>query len=112
MIFNHDQYYIPDLEEADETNPPQFELEYLTYRLNALHPDPERDAGEKFTYPVPPKLLPKSLRKPGVTKSKYTAYKMEDLTIASWIRFGRRLIDEPKLQRRFRKYMFAGGKEA
>jgi len=106
------QYYIPGLEEANKTNPPQFELEYLTYRLDALHPDPESDSGEEFTYPVPPKLLPKSLRKPGVTKSKYTGYKMKDLTIASWIRFGRRLIDEPKLQRRFRKYMFAGGKEA
>ena len=110
MMIN--QYYIPGLEEANKTHPPKFKLEYLTYRLDALHPDPERDSGEKFTYPVPPKLLPKSLRKPGVTKSKYTHYKMKDLTIASWIRFGRRLIDETKLQRRFRKYMFAGGKEA
>lgn len=106
------QYFIPGLEEANKTHPPQFELEYLTYGLDALHPDPEKGSREEFTYPVPPKLLPKSLRKPGVRKSKYTAYKMKDLTIASWIRFGRRLIDDAKLQRRFRKYMFAGGKEA
>jgi endopolyphosphatase len=112
MFILINQYYISGLEGANKTNPPQFELEYLTYRLEALHPDPERDSKEEFTYPVPPKLLPKSLRKPGVTKSRYTPYKMKDLTIGSWIRIGRRLIDNTKLQRRFRKYMFAGGKEA
>jgi endopolyphosphatase len=69
------------------------------------------DSGEEFAYPVPPKLLPKSLRKPGVKKSKYTPYKMKDLTIASWIRCGRRLVDKKKLRKRFRKYMFAGGEE-
>jgi len=105
------QYYLTGLEEANKKNPPQFELEYLTYRLDALHPDPERDSGEAFTYPVPPKLLPKSLRKPGVKKSKYAPYEMKDLTIASWIRFGRRLVDEKKLRKKFRKYMFAGGEE-
>ena len=109
LIIN--QYYISGLGEANKTNPPQFELEYLTYRLDALHPDSERESREEFTYPVPPKLLPKSLRKPGATKSKYTRYKMKDLTIGSWIRFGRRLVDETKLQKRFRKYMFAGGEE-
>jgi len=106
------QYFLPGLDEANKRNPPQFKLEYLTYRLDALHPDPERDSGEAFTYPVPPKLLPKSLRKPGVTKSKYTPYKMKDLTIGSWIRFGRRLVDEKKLSERFRRYMFVGGKES
>ena len=69
------------------------------------------DSGEEFAYPVPPKLLPKSLRKPGSTKSKYTKYEMKDLTIASWIRFGRRLVDEKKLRKRFHKYMSVGGEE-
>jgi len=100
------QYYVPGLDEANKTNPPQVELEYLTYRLDALHPDPERDS-EGFTYPVPLKLLPKSLRKPGLKTSKYTPYEMKDLTIPSWIQLARGLVDEKKIRKRFRQYMFA-----
>jgi len=105
------QYYIPNLEQANKTHPPQFELEYLTYPLDSLHPDPKRGSEAQFTYPVPVKLLPESLRKPGLKKSVYTPYKMKDLTIPSWIRLGRRLADvkHSKLRKKFRKYMFAGG---
>jgi len=99
------QYYVPGLDEANKTNPPQIELEYLTYRLDALHPDPERDS-EGFTYPVPLKLLPKSLRKPGLKTSKYTPYEMKDLTIPSWIQLARGIVDENKIRKRFRQYMF------
>ncbi|KAF8812426.1 hypothetical protein BYT27DRAFT_6418082 [Phlegmacium glaucopus] len=103
------QYYLPSLEQANKTHPPQFELEYMTYALDSLHPDPERDSEESFTYPVPVKLLPESLRKGGVKKSKYTPYKMKDLTIPSWIRLARRLADgkHKKLRKKFRQYMFA-----
>lgn len=110
-VHQFDQYYIPHLEEANKTNPPQFKLEYLTYRLDALHPDPEKDSKKQFTYPVPLKLLPKSLRKPGLKKSKYTPYEMKDLTVPSWIEFARRLVDDKKVRKRFRKYLFAGGEE-
>jgi len=104
------QYYLPGLDEANKTNPPEFELEYLTYRLDSLYPDPLE---ERFTYPVPLKLLPESLRKPGEKTSKYAPYKMKDLTIPSWMRLGRRLADDKhkKLRKKFRKYMFAGGEE-
>lgn len=113
-VHQFNQYYLPGLEEANKRNPPKFKLEYLTYRLDSLYPDPEGDSEERFTYPVPLKLLPKSLRKPGEKKkSKYAPYEMKDLTIPSWVGLGRRLADDrhKKLRKKFRKYMFAGGEE-
>ncbi|KAF8165337.1 endopolyphosphatase [Crassisporium funariophilum] len=106
------QYYLPNLDKANKTHPPQFELEYLTYPLTSLHPDSE-GAHEGFLYPVPLRHLPESLREPGVEKSKYAPYRMTDLTIPSWIRLARRLADDKhtKLRKKFRKYMFLGGKE-
>lgn len=113
LYSSSDQYYLPSLEQANKTHPPQFELEYLTYSLDSLHPNPEGGSEEPFVYPVPVKLLPKSLRIGGVNKSDYAPYKMKDLTIPSWIKLGRRLGDEKhkKLRKKFRQYMFAGGEE-
>ncbi|PPQ94043.1 hypothetical protein CVT25_009891 [Psilocybe cyanescens] len=107
------QYYIPELEKANKTHPPQFELEYLTYPPDGLHPKKEKNAERDFLYPVPVKLLPEPLRDPGVVKSKYAPYGMQDLTIPSWIRLARQLAEgkRQKLRKRFRKYMFLGGKE-
>ncbi|KDR83732.1 hypothetical protein GALMADRAFT_219563 [Galerina marginata CBS 339.88] len=105
------QYYIPELERANKSHTPRFELEYLTYPLDSLHP---KNASEReFVYPVPLKLLPATLRERGVAKSKYAPYRMRDLTIPSWIRLARQVADgrRQKLQKRFRKYMYVGGKE-
>ena len=106
---------MPQLGKANKKTPPQFELEYMTYPLELLHPagaGPEASASE-FVYPVPLPLLPESLRTPGLEKSKYAPYQMRDLTIPSWIRLGQRIADEKrrKLRKRFRKYMFLGGDE-
>ncbi|KAF8974554.1 endopolyphosphatase [Flammula alnicola] len=108
------QYYIPNLDKANKSYAPQFELEYLTYALDSLHPaGTKEDAQKEFAYPVPVRHLPESLREPGVVKSKYAPYRMDDLTIPSWIRLARQLADgkRRKLRKRFRKYMFLGGEE-
>ncbi|KAF4619842.1 hypothetical protein D9613_005070 [Agrocybe pediades] len=103
------QYYAPGLAQANKTHGPQFELEYLTYRVEALHPDGGAEKG--FQYPVPLRHLPEELREAGVGKSKYLPYKMRDLTIGSWIRLAREIADDKrrKLRKRFRKYMSVGG---
>jgi endopolyphosphatase len=107
------QYYIPDLGHANKTHTPHFELEYLTYPLDSLHPNPGSAAKRVFQYPVPLRLLPEALREPGVAKSKYAPYRMSDLTIPSWIRLARQVADEKaeKLRKRFRKHMYLGGQE-
>ncbi|TFK43522.1 endopolyphosphatase [Crucibulum laeve] len=108
------QYNVPNLDDADKTHPPRFELEYLTYALNRLHP-PTTSAESKtdFVYPIPLKQLPEGLRDGSVNKSKLAPYGLDDLTIGSWVKLGRRLGDEKhaKLRKRFRRFMFAGGKE-
>ena len=109
VMLNWLQYYIPDLGEANETHPPNFELEYLTYQVESLHP---HGTEQEFVYPVPVRHLPEDLREPGLEKSRYCPYRMEDLTIPSWIRLARQLSKEKrqKLRKRFRRYMFVGGK--
>lgn len=104
------KYYLPDLGSADENNKPKYELEYLTFRPTALHPpDNETD----FHYPLPLRNLPHSLRNETITTSKYTPYHMDDLTIPSWIQLARTLAkpSNKKLRKRFKNYMFMGGKE-
>ncbi|KAF8913908.1 hypothetical protein CPB84DRAFT_1811392 [Gymnopilus junonius] len=98
-------YYIPKLKRANKTHTPVFELEYLTYPIDSLHPN---DVGREFQYPVPLGLLPETLREGGAEKSKYAPYRMGDLTIGSWIRLARQIADSRgrKVQRRFRKYMY------
>lgn len=94
---------------ANKTDNPKFKLEYLTYGLDALHPGDMKVAA-RFGYPVPLKLLPKSLREGNVTSSKFAPYRMEDLTIASWVGLARRLGDptREKLRKRFKQYMYMG----
>ncbi|KAH6917815.1 endopolyphosphatase [Coprinopsis sp. MPI-PUGE-AT-0042] len=113
-LLGYAQYNIPHLEEADKKHPPTFELEYTTFRPSALHPSPNASAAElaSFVYPIPLDQLPEELRDPTVKKSRYTPYHMKDLTIASWVKLGRKLADEKnvKLRKKFKKYMFAGRK--
>ncbi|KAJ8456328.1 hypothetical protein ONZ45_g18763 [Pleurotus djamor] len=103
------QYYIPHLENANKTRKPRFKLEYLTWKLDRLHPS----SGEaSFHYPVPKQHLPRSLRDGNVTSSrKYAPYEMEDLTIGSWVSVARRLGNskEKELRKRFRKLMYIKG---
>jgi len=101
---------MPNLDEANKTVKPVFELEYVTYPLDRLRPS-EGDVQETFDYPIPPRLLPEELREGNVTKSKFAPYGMADLTIGSWVRLARRISDEKraKLRKKFKKYMFAGG---
>lgn len=96
------QYYIPRLERADKTHEPRFELEYVTYTIDALQP--KGDGG----HPVPLEQLPEELKRQGGGKSRHAPYWMEDLTIGSWMRLGRALGEErrEKLRTRFRQYMF------
>jgi endopolyphosphatase len=110
------QYYLSErqLKKATAKRPPKWKLEYLTYRVTALHPDPDQELGgdAEFIYPVPLRHLPRSLRdNTTATKSKYAPYKMDDLTIPSWLKLARKL-GEPeavKLRERFKRYMFQSG---
>jgi len=104
------QYYIPDLEKANETHAPHFKLEYLTFAATDLHPRPS-GGHSSIVYPMPLRLLPRSLRNANVTSSKYTPYGMGDLTIGSWIRLGQRLGDEKekRVRKRYRRYMYMDG---
>ncbi|KAH9006990.1 Metallo-dependent phosphatase-like protein [Lactarius hatsudake] len=103
------QYYLPEERMANKTDKPKFKLEYLTYSLDALHPGDTEEAAE-FEYPVPLKQLPKGLREENVTSSKFAPYRMEDLTIPSWVGLARRLGDptKAKLRKRFKQYMYMG----
>ena len=123
-------------------HPPKWKLEYLTFAPSKLHPpasqransgtatETERGGEEEeeeeesvrgkkskggggWSYPIPLKHLPKSLRNATRTKSKYAPYKMEDLTIPSWLRLARRLgrTKNAKLRKRFRRYMYMGADE-
>jgi endopolyphosphatase len=64
-------------------------------------------------YPIPLDQLPEELRNGTVTKSRYAPYHMKDLTIASWVKLGRKLADDKnaKLRKKFKKYMFGGRKK-
>ena len=102
------QYYLPE-NRLNSTKKPKFKLEYLTHKLEALHPE-DVARSEAFHYPVPLKQLPKSIREGSATSSKFAPYGMEDLTIPSWVRLARRLGDRSrkKLRRRFKRYMYMG----
>ncbi|KAG1754048.1 Metallo-dependent phosphatase-like protein [Suillus paluster] len=103
------QYYMPRLEEYDEKHEPEFKLEYLTFPISSLHP---KDNSTEV--PVPLMNLPESLREPGVKKSKFAPYELQDLTIPSWIDLACKLGKprEKKLRKRFKKYMYMGGEES
>jgi len=104
------QYYLPEERVVNKTDkPPKFKLEYLTHNLDVLYPGDTKEAAE-FEYPIPLKQLPKSLREGNVTSSKFAPYRMEDLTITSWVELARRLGDSSrkKLRRRFKQYMYMG----
>lgn len=115
------QYYLPDLDAADESHLPKFKLEYLTYALDALHPpvgvvenealNPPVGVEDKFHYPVPVRHLPKALRKEGVEASKYAPYGMEDLTIGSWVELAHVLGNKKnkKIRERYERYMYMDG---
>ncbi|KAI0003083.1 endopolyphosphatase [Russula compacta] len=103
------QFYLPEGRLLNKDKKPKFKLEYLTHRLQALHPGDVESTGE-FQYPIPLRQLPKSLREGNVTSSKFAPYRMDDLTIPSWVGLGRRLGDSSrkKLRRRFKQYMYMG----
>ena len=100
------QYYLPADRLLNKAKTPKFKLEYLTHKLEALHPGDV----EEFQYPIPLKQLPKSIREGNGKSSKFAPYGMEDLTIGSWVRLARRLGDasRKKLRRRFKQYMYMG----
>ncbi|KAI0307327.1 endopolyphosphatase [Multifurca ochricompacta] len=105
------QYYLPEERLMNRTKQPKFKLEYLTYRLEALHPSGDNIEGRgEFNYPIPLKQLPKSIREGNVTSSKFVPYRMDDLTIPSWVGLARLLGDplKAKLRRRFKQYMYMG----
>lgn len=107
------QYWIPKLDSGTAKHPPKWKLEYLTFPVERLHPA-HAEAKEKAWYPIPLRHLPKSLRDPNRTESKFALYGLPDLTIPSWTELGQRLGEagSKKLRKRFRKYMYMGANGA
>lgn len=70
------------MEAHNETDPPKYEVEYMTYPLSTLSPPGD--------WPVPQHLLPQSLRNlsevPDDLKSELVPFGLKDLTIPSWIK--------------------------
>ncbi|KAJ7771376.1 endopolyphosphatase [Mycena maculata] len=87
------QYYIPHLEEGNKSHPPSFKLEYVTYGKGALE-------GKDDVYPVPLKNLPSRIKK------RQTPYKLEDLTVGSWVALARKMGNSTKLGSFFKTYMY------
>ncbi|KAI0375671.1 hypothetical protein BV20DRAFT_932452 [Pilatotrama ljubarskyi] len=130
------QYTLRKMDRADESHPPKFKLEYLTFPVRALRPPPEAEgaaeaegidggrdtiadatvnAKRKFWYPIPRRHLPRRLRNGTITESKkFAPYELEDLTIPSWTALAQRLgrAKAKKLRQRFRRYMYMGADEA
>ncbi|KAF9646747.1 hypothetical protein BDM02DRAFT_3156429 [Thelephora ganbajun] len=102
------QYYLPDVENANETYTPKWELEYMTYGLSVF----EKNRTDEPQEVIPRMNLPKSLRNGG--GGKYAPYSLNDLTIPSWIELARKLGngENRKLRKKFREYMFMGHGEA
>ncbi|KAI6003997.1 hypothetical protein EDD15DRAFT_2385097 [Pisolithus albus] len=102
------QYWMPKVEEYDARDTPEYELEYLTFSLSRLHVGGRTSDAQPL---IPLENLPEELRDGGVDKSKYAPYGMDDLTIPSWVELARRIgKDGGKVRKRFRKYMYVGGK--
>ncbi|KAH9853441.1 hypothetical protein C2E23DRAFT_867908 [Lenzites betulinus] len=119
------QYTLRDMDTADESRPPKFKLEYLTFPVAALHPDADGAANAtdsdsevgaakdkaKVWRPIPRRHLPRTLRNTTVGKSKkYAPYGMEELTIGAWTGLAQRLgrAKAKGLRSRFREYMYMG----
>jgi len=105
------QFYMPRLEEFDQTHDPEFELEYMTFPLSSLHPDEETQNITNHQYIIPLQLLPEELREPGAVESEYTPYELNDLTIPSWLDLATRLTKNKELRLRFKEFMYMGGVE-
>ncbi|KAI6113670.1 hypothetical protein EV401DRAFT_2090727 [Pisolithus croceorrhizus] len=102
------QYWMPKVEEYEARDTPEYELEYLTFSLSRLHGGGRISNAQPL---IPLENLPEELRDSGVDKSKYAPYEMDDLTIPSWVELARRIgKDGSKVSKRFRKYMYVGGK--
>ncbi|KAI0832451.1 Metallo-dependent phosphatase-like protein [Trametes gibbosa] len=104
------QYTLRDMESAEESRPPKFKLEYLTFPVGALHPEGEGEG--KVWRPIPRRHLPRTLRNATVGRSKkYAPYGLGDLTIGSWTGLAQRLgrAKAKGLRSRFREYMYMGG---
>lgn len=117
------QYFMPDLDAADEKHRPKFKLEYLTFRASALHPPAgEASAAEdeaavaparKFNWPIPKRHLPRSLQNSTMVKTKFAPYGLADLTVPSWTELGTQLgRNKEKLRQRFKEFMSMGGEQA
>jgi len=87
------QFYVPELDKANERKEPRFELGYLSFKAEELY----------RTELIPLKQLPRQLEK-------YTPYGMADLTIRSWVKLASKMghRKDGDLRRKFRQHMYLG----
>lgn len=107
---------------------PEDKLEYATYEPSVLVPGPEKRHLGSSLPPIPLHLLPQSLRSALLPVAaaevkdeentvdaadavlaalkRYTPYRLKDLTIPSYLRFGRRLATDKELWKMFRRNMY------
>ncbi|KAG9104471.1 Endopolyphosphatase [Ceratobasidium sp. 370] len=98
----YSQFFIPpsNWAKSNESRAPGYELEYITYSLDALRGNVSL---------IPRHLLPPELQEGAIestTESRYAPFGLDDLTIPSWIKFARKMGRKKKLWRRFEEAMF------
>ncbi|KAG8747546.1 Endopolyphosphatase [Ceratobasidium sp. 414] len=99
---NWNEFFIPpsNWAKSNESYAPSYELEYVTYSLDALRSNVSI---------VPEHLLPPELQEGTIestTESRYAPFGLDDLTIPSWIEFARKMGRKKKLWQRFEEAMF------
>ena len=104
------QFYLPNLDDAGKKQEPKFRLEYVTYPVSMIHPPSDNQTGRQQQCILPLRHLPRSLQNETRTSSKYAPYRMEDLTIPSWLKLAHRMVQpkHEKLRDKFRRYMYMG----
>lgn len=99
------QYWMPGLGNGTVEEEPEWELEYITHKVSALHPGKGEEIGS-FVYPIPPRLLPRALQEGGKGGKRLAPYEMDDLTIGSWMGLARRLGREKEKWKQFKEFMY------
>ena len=102
------QFYLPDIDTRSKS-PPKWKIEYSTFTMDKLVPNTTET---KQPPPVPLHFLPGHQDEEGVDTAKakkklnkLTPFKMEDLTIGSYVTLAKRLAKQDKPWDTFRKFM-------
>ncbi|WWC93041.1 uncharacterized protein L201_008005 [Kwoniella dendrophila CBS 6074] len=111
------QFYLPKINKQSN-EPPQWEIEYTTYKKDVLVPHPSNLTAQSQKWnqppPIPLNLLPEYNSDQSVTASKdklekalkkITPWRMSDLTIPNYIKLSRKLVGDKGMWDKFQEIM-------